>query len=690
MGFDQRVASGLDAPRSPAANTAVPGKSTLTERLASATGDYTPRAEPTSSGAPRSSPSRGASESVSISSLFGLHVVQTHAEAGGAPDPERVRETAGRGIRSPATSLPHATAIQRAFGPAHDVSHVQAHVGGAAADACRDMSASAYATGNHVAFASAPDLHTAAHEAAHVVQQARGVNLYGGVGSAGDVYERHADAVADRVVVGQSAKDLLSSGPGGGGWGSASVAVQRMGGSGPTPTPPATGSSIGAPPTGAPPTGTPPAAPPTPSLGGTVSQVEFTASHVMARSGTGPDARNNPIWTPGAVDHAAAYTVSAIPTVNARIALTAPAPTSGMGMLRARVGSTNVDAHATASGNTLTASLPLAGLPGSTAFGQQTFNIDWLASADGTTFNAVGTSAHTLYWLAGSPIGPFYSTAANRATGYAPLDGNPATALRHGVHRDVPYNPAGPFKTTELDALGMYDGAAYVCASFGNLLVVLARSVGLSASPIMYYGGIVEAGHPVWVSRAPDIATIHNVMPGNWTFTYHAFAVIGGVEHDAALDRIGIQADIIMQGQQVMVSDVSTATAPHAAQGTAYNHALERAAKPVGLQNQTRGGLITNSWFNLIVVPVPPGAPNPYPYPVGWSVTSGALPPGLTLHPATGVLAGTPTGAGDYDFAIKADATMGIMGTKLLHMVVDPPAGPAPGPAPTPRPGSPP
>ena len=81
-----------------------------------------------------------------------------------------------------------------------------AHVGGDAAGA---MGASAFATGNHVVFDRAPDLHTAAHEAAHVVQQAHGVNLYGGVGEAGDAYERHADAVADRVVAGQSAGDLL-------------------------------------------------------------------------------------------------------------------------------------------------------------------------------------------------------------------------------------------------------------------------------------------------------------------------------------------------------------------------------------------------------------------------------------------------------------------------------------------------
>jgi hypothetical protein len=39
-----------------------------------------------------------------------------------------------------------------------------------------------YATGNHVAFKGAPNLHTAAHEAAHVVQQRGGVQLKGGVG----------------------------------------------------------------------------------------------------------------------------------------------------------------------------------------------------------------------------------------------------------------------------------------------------------------------------------------------------------------------------------------------------------------------------------------------------------------------------------------------------------------------------
>lgn len=125
----------------------------------------------------------------------------------GGKGKESAHAAAERGVQSPATALPHADKIQSAFG-AHDVSHIKAHVGDGSAAA---MGAQAYATGNHVVFDKEPDLHTAAHEAAHVVQQAQGVNLYGGVGKAGDTYERNADEVADRVVQGKSAEDLLGT-----------------------------------------------------------------------------------------------------------------------------------------------------------------------------------------------------------------------------------------------------------------------------------------------------------------------------------------------------------------------------------------------------------------------------------------------------------------------------------------------
>lgn len=137
------------------------------------------------------------------------------ATLGGAPhdrqpgdDTAHVHAAAAEGTAGAGGPLPHFEAIQRSFGP-HDARGIKAHVGGPAAKASAAIGARAYATGSDVAFAEPPDLHTAAHEAAHVVQQRGGVSLSGGVGQAGDPYERHADAVADRVVRGESAVDLL-------------------------------------------------------------------------------------------------------------------------------------------------------------------------------------------------------------------------------------------------------------------------------------------------------------------------------------------------------------------------------------------------------------------------------------------------------------------------------------------------
>ncbi len=117
---------------------------------------------------------------------------------------------AGAGVSGGGQPLPYLQRIQASFGD-HDVTGVQAHIGGAAGDAAKQIGALAYATGDHVAFDGAPDLHTAAHEAAHVVQQQHGVQLKGGVGQVGDAHEQHADAVADKVVRGESAEALLDA-----------------------------------------------------------------------------------------------------------------------------------------------------------------------------------------------------------------------------------------------------------------------------------------------------------------------------------------------------------------------------------------------------------------------------------------------------------------------------------------------
>ncbi|HZJ66113.1 MAG TPA: DUF4157 domain-containing protein [Kofleriaceae bacterium] len=192
--FDSNRSSGISAPRDRTiAGEQSPGKRTLTEQLQ-------PVQLSGSAAAPQVDPGDGAS----------------------------VQRAAAEGVAGGGGALPHSETIQRLFGR-HDVGGIEAHVGGRAADASRAIGAEAYATGHQVAFANQPSLHTAAHEAAHVVQQRGGVQLKGGVGEAGDAHEQHANAVADMVVRGESAEPLLDQVANGAANGSVQAAgVQRF------------------------------------------------------------------------------------------------------------------------------------------------------------------------------------------------------------------------------------------------------------------------------------------------------------------------------------------------------------------------------------------------------------------------------------------------------------------------------
>lgn len=155
--------------------------------------------------------------------------VQTKTEGQRQTSAAATQQIAAQGVQGPGQPLPHLDTIQRSFGDAGEaLTDVRAHVGGAAQDAAGRIGAVAYATGDDVALPSSPDVRLVAHEAAHVVQQRGGVNLKGGVGEAGDPYERQADAVADRVAAGESAADLLGTGHGASG-SVTGAAVQRYG-----------------------------------------------------------------------------------------------------------------------------------------------------------------------------------------------------------------------------------------------------------------------------------------------------------------------------------------------------------------------------------------------------------------------------------------------------------------------------
>ena len=124
------------------------------------------------------------------------------------PGRDGIQAAAARGAQGGGAPLPFLDQIQRAFGR-HDIRNIRAHLGSDAAKAARAVGAAAFAMGDHVVFGRAPDLHTAAHEAAHVVQQRAGHAPAGGISDVDDALEHHADEVAALVVRGESAETAL-------------------------------------------------------------------------------------------------------------------------------------------------------------------------------------------------------------------------------------------------------------------------------------------------------------------------------------------------------------------------------------------------------------------------------------------------------------------------------------------------
>ena len=140
---------------------------------------------------------------------FAARQMRVHGRGGAA-----VHAVARAGFQGPQQDYPYREQIQRAFGR-HDISGLRAHTGAAARAANSTFGSSAYHQGGEVAFAAAPTLAAAAHEAVHYVQNIGAARLDGGVGQADDAYERHADRVAEKVAAGEPVAHLLDRGPGG-------------------------------------------------------------------------------------------------------------------------------------------------------------------------------------------------------------------------------------------------------------------------------------------------------------------------------------------------------------------------------------------------------------------------------------------------------------------------------------------
>lgn len=402
-------------------------------------------------------------------------------------------------------------------------------------------------------------------------------------------------------------------------------------------------------------------------LRGHVESVEWTGGHTLTAYGS--ELRVNPQWTPGAADHAAAYTQSASQALDVNIAfdqVLVPVPNI---WVKGTFDSSEFMGTGSLSGDSATLSLGFSGLPDSDHFGQQDYSINWETSTDNTTWRAADISGpHHIYWLVGSPNWTLYSLAAEKATSYTHLDNDPATAVRMGINGEITYEESDDI--FETNPLSMYAGGGHVCADFANLLTALAESIGLSANPQVIFGGILASGEMIWVRPSGFEETIFHVMPGNRIFSYHAVSDIGGTLQDAALNRIGVSADAIMSGVSLRFLDLSAAVPPSGVVGTVYSHQLTRTPTPVDVQYKPFPNLLTNTSVTLFPVDIPLGTTGIVNMTVAWSVSAGSLPPGLHLLGGTGLIFGTPTTAGTYTFTIQVDGGAGFIASRPLSITI--------------------
>lgn len=393
----------------------------------------------------------------------------------------------------------------------------------------------------------------------------------------------------------------------------------------------------------------------------TAQQVDWRSGHPMAPSHG--DNRADPTWRPGAADHAVAYTKGTTPVVDARFAVS-PFRTPRAGTtLSVRVTEGGA-VRGTKNGITPAAvtdvsGLALSGLTGSSQVRSSSYTLQWEASVDGTTWTPVTTTGiHPVHWTFDTPkVAPTPTLAVAKATGYAAGAASAADAaarIRSGPRSvdGLGYDPADPI---DPDPLDVYSHGVGICTDYANLLSVLARAAGLDANAVMFWGGFENHGRLVWVTLSPGLLSLKSVkpgvpgfgMPGNpagWDFTYHAIARVAGALHDSALDRSGIDAEAVHDGLLVRLVDLAGGALPGAVRKTAYSRQVPRVDHPVAVTTHDFGPQLTTGDFGLVLpVRAPAGASSPFEVPgVSWSVTAGALPNGLALDPATGVLSGTP------------------------------------------------
>ncbi|WP_214109611.1 DUF7927 domain-containing protein [Acrocarpospora catenulata] len=221
--------------------------------------------------------------------------------------------------------------------------------------------------------------------------------------------------------------------------------------------------------------------------------------------------------------------------------------------------------------------------------------------------------------------------------------------------------------TTTRTLTGLTAGASY------TFTVAAVNAIGTGTASAQS-----NAVVPYTVPGQPTI-TSATAGDGSATLTWTAPSSNGGsaITSYVVTPRIGGVA----QTPQTFSSTATTQTVTGLTPGTAYTFTVTAVNAAGSGPASAPSSTVTPNANPSLTFPAPPNGQVGVAYsdqltvtggtaPFTWSLSSGTLPPGLTLNSSTGLLSGTPTTAGSYPFTVQVTDANNQTATKAVTLVV--------------------
>ena len=300
------------------------------------------------------------------------------------------------------------------------------------------------------------------------------------------------------------------------------------------------------------------------------------------------------------------------------------------------------------------------------------------ARASAATVNVTvvtrGAAAAGTYVYASAPAAPTTPTAAAGVTSAtvswtapasngSPITGYVITPIRNGVAQ-----PSQSFdaSTTTRTLTGLTTGASY------TFMVAAVNAFGTSLNS--------PASNAVVPYTLPGAPTITSVAAGtnsatlSWNAPFNGGSAITGYVVTPFVGGVA-------QPTRTFPSTPTTQTITELTAGTTYTFRVAATnAAGTGPASAASAPVTINAAPSLNFPPPPPGEVGAAysdqltvtggTSPFSWSISAGALPPGLTLNPTTGLLSGTPTTAGSFNFTVRVTDASGFSATRPVTLEI--------------------